>query len=216
MDYVFSLLSSYFRDGGDIMYPIFGVSVVSSFIIINKHSYFKKFEKARSLYLAQVKDIVENKVLANGVLTGISEYDDLLESIKEHCANPTESCSTYLMFREFLISCVPKVDKGLSTLSAWIAIAPLLGLLGTVVGMIETFRVITDYGLGNANLTAEGISVALITTQAGLTVAFPMVLFHNHLASKAKNIKNSLFMDGEELVNYVNKCCSANGECNDV
>jgi biopolymer transport protein ExbB len=216
MDYVYSLLSGYFSDGGSLMYYIFGVSVVSSFIIINKHSYLKKFSKARSIYLANLKSMLENKNAPSNVSTGILEYDYLLENISERCSNPSGTCSVYLLFREFLISSVPKLDKNLSTLSAWIAVAPLLGLLGTVGGMIETFKVITDYGLGNPNLTAEGISIALITTQAGLAVAFPMVLFHNHLANKARNIKNTLFIDGEELVNQFNKCCPTNGECKNV
>jgi hypothetical protein len=120
-----------------------------------------------------------------------------------YCREPKKNCSTTLIFREFLIAVVPMLEQGFSTMSAWISVAPLLGLLGTVAGMIQTFRVITTFGLGNPNLTAEGISVALLTTQAGLTVAFPMVLFHNFLLNRSRSIKSRLLKDGEALVNKV-------------
>lgn len=180
---------------------IFGVSVVASYIGLEKLLYLNRFHKARLRYLDLLAPARTLCKISNENATGVKEFDKLLEKVQDHCMEPSTGCSVYLTFREFLISAVPEVDKGLSTMSAWISVAPLLGLLGTVGGMIETFRVITDYGLGNPNLTAEGISIALITTQAGLTVAFPMVLFHNYLCNKAKDIKNTLFKDGEELVN---------------
>ncbi|MBD3315082.1 MAG: hypothetical protein GF344_04790, partial [Chitinivibrionales bacterium] len=70
-------------------------------------------------------------------------------------------------------------------------------------GMIETFRVITAFGLGNPNLTADGIRVALITTQAGLTVAFPLMIFHNYLVNRSRGIVNKLILDGETLIKRI-------------
>ena len=64
--------------------------------------------------------------------------------------------------------------------------APLLGLLGTVIGMIETFQSITLYGTGDPRLMADGISKALVTTMFGLFVAIPMVLLHSIIASLSR------------------------------
>lgn len=63
-------------------------------------------------------------------------------------------------------------------------VAPLLGLLGTVTGMVSTFNVITIYGNQNPVLMADGISEALITTQSGLIIAFPLLLLNNRLVEK--------------------------------
>ena len=88
-------------------------------------------------------------------------------------------------------------------MAAWISVAPLMGLLGTVVGMINTFEIITRFGVGNPNLTAEGISIALLTTQAGLTVALPGVLFQNLLINRKNLVMNRLIRDGEEILNTI-------------
>ncbi len=72
------------------------------------------------------------------------------------------------------------------------AIAPLLGLLGTVLGMIETFDVISVFGTGNSRAMASGIGVALITTQSGLLVAIPGLLMSNRLGRAAEQLKTKL------------------------
>lgn len=82
----------------------------------------------------------------------------------------------------------PTIKRFLPTLSVFAAIAPLLGLLGTVSGMIETFQAITLFGTGDPKLMSGGISVALITTELGLVVAIPLVLMHNWLSGKAKGL----------------------------
>jgi biopolymer transport protein ExbB len=72
-----------------------------------------------------------------------------------------------------------------------------------VMGMIQTFHVITDFGIGNPSLTAQGISVALLTTQAGLTAAFPAMIFHNYLIGKKNTLVAHMLNDCEQLVNRI-------------
>ena len=79
------------------------------------------------------------------------------------------------------------VAHELRFMAALIAAAPLLGLLGTVTGMIHTFRLITLFGVGDARLLADGISEALVTTEAGLCVAIPALLCHAWLTRLAKH-----------------------------
>ena len=67
-------------------------------------------------------------------------------------------------------------------------VAPLMGLLGTVIGMIQTFQAITLFGAGDPKMMAGGISVALVTTMLGLIVAIPLVVLHAGVASSAKRI----------------------------
>lgn len=72
------------------------------------------------------------------------------------------------------------------------SMTPLLGLLGTVTGMIETFDMITEFGTGDPKLLSEGISIALVTTELGLIVAIPTLLLGSLLSTWSKNIKNDM------------------------
>ena len=77
-----------------------------------------------------------------------------------------------------LLAEAPRLERSLSLLAAMAGVAPLLGLLGTVSGMIATFDTISSAGTGNPRLLSGGISEALITTQLGLMVAIPLLLAH--------------------------------------
>ena len=72
------------------------------------------------------------------------------------------------------------------------AVSPLLGLLGTVTGMISTFDIITEFGTGDPKLLSSGISIALVTTEVGLAVAIPALIFGNLLSGWAESIKDDM------------------------
>jgi biopolymer transport protein ExbB len=93
-----------------------------------------------------------------------------------------------LSLDEAILKEIPRIEWGQAILKLLAVIAPLLGLLGTVIGMIVTFQAITLFGTGDPKLMADGISQALVTTALGLVVAVPLLLFHGLVASKAKGI----------------------------
>lgn len=192
--YLYDLFMASFEKGGIIMWPILGVSLVAWVIGLDKLFYLNKFRKARMRFIASISK--ENIQKAAPLSSGNSIFDTLLDNMRK--VSTGESTYQYI-FREFLIFSVNELDKNLSTMNAWISTAPLLGLLGTVTGMIHTFNIITEFGIDNPHLMAEGISIALLTTQAGLTVAFPAMLFHNHLLSKKNLLIGLLMKDGKEL-----------------
>lgn len=82
----------------------------------------------------------------------------------------------------------PVYERNLSTVKLLAAVAPLLGLLGTVIGMIETFQAITLFGTGDPKLMADGISQALVTTMLGLITAVPLLFVHNQLDTRSREI----------------------------
>lgn len=92
------------------------------------------------------------------------------------------------------------LEKGLSMLKLLAALAPMLGLLGTVTGMIQTFQVITEFGNGDPKVMAGGISMALSTTVLGLVAAIPLLLAHNLLSNRAEAIRGILEKQGVSLV----------------
>src|SRR5690606_5735242 len=97
-----------------------------------------------------------------------------------------------LKLEEAVLKERPAIESGLSVLKIIAAVAPLLGLLGTVVGMIATFQAITMFGAGDPKTMAGGISQALVTTVLGLVVAIPVVLIHTFVNGRAKRVVHIL------------------------
>ena len=107
--------------------------------------------------------------------------------------------------QEAILKEIPKMERFLSTLAMLAAIAPLLGLLGTVTGMIDTFQVITLFGTGDPRLMSGGISVALVTTMLGLSVAIPIMLGHSLINRTVDNRIAELEEKAVALVNFSEK-----------
>ena len=93
---------------------------------------------------------------------------------------------------EAILKEVPQLERGLAIIKILAVISPLLGLLGTVTGMIETFQSITLFGTGDPKLMAGGISQALVTTMLGLIAAIPLILLHSIVSGKSKRCVNIL------------------------
>ena len=127
----------------------------------------------------------DGQAINQQLTTDIASQDNALGRIlsvhNEHDAMETESLE--LKIDEAILKEVPKLEKYHSIIKVFAAVAPLLGLLGTVVGMIVTFQALTLFGTGDPKLMAGGISQALVTTMLGLIVAIPLVFLHSVLTS---------------------------------
>ena len=97
-----------------------------------------------------------------------------------------------LVLDEAILKESPKLERGLNLLKLGAGIAPLLGLLGTVTGMIKTFQAMMIYGTGDPQLMAGGISEALVTTMLGLVAAIPLLILHSFCASLARGVQGTL------------------------
>ncbi|NMP33373.1 MotA/TolQ/ExbB proton channel family protein [Thalassotalea sp. M1531] len=97
-----------------------------------------------------------------------------------------------LKLDEQILRETPTVDRGINIIKMFAAIAPLMGLLGTVIGMIMTFQTITLFGTGDPKIMAGNISLALVTTALGLIAALPLILVHSVVAGKAKSVLHKL------------------------
>ena len=106
----------------------------------------------------------------------------------------------HLWLSEAALKEMPGLTKGLLFIKVISVVAPLMGLLGTVTGMIKTFQVITLYGAGDPKMMAGGISQALMTTVLGLVVAIPMVLLHTVVSGQSRKIINILQSQSAGLV----------------
>ncbi len=173
------------RSGGILVWPILLVGLVAFLLSLERFFFLSRVKSntdrvmGKIVKLVEVGDfgqsleLVENRkgpvfrVLAAG-LAARKATRDVLESVLE----------------EAILKELPRLEKFLPTLQVLAAIAPLLGLLGTVTGMINTFQVITVYGAGDPRMMSGGISEALITTKLGLTVAIPIILLHTWFARR--------------------------------
>ena len=107
------------------------------------------------------------------------------------------------ILQEAVLHELPSLQRGLAVLAVMGAVAPLLGLLGTVTGMIETFRIITVFGTGDPKLMSGGISEALVTTELGLAVAIPIMLLHTLLSRRADHILGDMEKQAVGMTNLM-------------
>lgn len=189
------------RAGGWFMMPIILCSIVAIAIVIERFWTLNSNRITPKYVLAQVWTWLKNnqldsaklrelrlssplgQILAAGLLTSKYGRTAMIESIEQTAAQVIHDLERYL-----------------NTLGTIAAITPLLGLLGTVVGMIRVFSEIMLQGTGNANALAGGISEALITTAAGLSVAIPTFMAHRFFARKVDSLVLSLEQESMKLV----------------
>lgn len=137
--------------------------------------------------LAKIKDQENNDSVSNDNLLG-----QLISTANENIHESLDSLE--LILDEKIQSITPTIVIRVKAIKLIATVAPLLGLLGTVIGMIETFQAITLFGTGDPKLMAGGISQALVTTMLGLIVAAPLLFMHSH----AENYSNSIIAFLEE------------------
>ncbi|MEQ8954912.1 MAG: MotA/TolQ/ExbB proton channel family protein [Gammaproteobacteria bacterium] len=189
------------RAGGWIMLPIILCSIVAIAIIIERFWTLNVGRITPKYVLAQVWTWLKNnqldsnklrelrlssplgQILAAGLLSSKYGRAAMIEAIEQAAAQVVHDLERYL-----------------NTLGTIAAITPLLGLLGTVVGMIRVFNEIMLQGTGNANALAGGISEALITTAAGLTVAIPTYMFHRFFMRRVDSLVLNLEQESVKLV----------------
>ena len=105
-----------------------------------------------------------------------------------------------LKMAEAVFKETPELNKGLLIIKVISVVAPLMGLLGTVTGMINTFQAITLYGTGDPKLMAGGISQALVTTVLGLTVAIPTTLLHTIVSGRSRRVSQIIQEQGAGII----------------
>ena len=181
---VLDIALGYFQRGGPVMVPLVAVSFFMWIMICERFVYYTGMEKGDlSELIAAVRG--ERKVPeGRGMGRHIALY------MAENRTGEGE------LDRRLLDQCGmrirPGISRNLGVICILAAVSPLLGLLGTVTGMITTFDVIAMFGTGNARALAGGISEALITTQSGLMVSIPGMLMSVLLVRKAKRLEDRL------------------------
>ncbi|MEX0614652.1 MAG: MotA/TolQ/ExbB proton channel family protein, partial [Methylophaga sp.] len=174
------------QQGGWIGYIIIALGIIGLLIALMRFGILFKAE--RGVRKQQKQTTPDHKNPLGRIL---SVYDD------KH-ADDVETLQ--LKLDEAILRETPAIERGLVTLAILAAVAPMLGLLGTVSGMIETFQSITLFGTGDPKLMSGGISQALVTTELGLAVAIPILLIHSALSSKSNRLIQILDEESASIV----------------
>ncbi len=192
------------KAGGLLMFPIVIFSVAAMAIIAER---FWSLDRKKIIPGSLVKDIVTwsqknelttekiralrsgsplGRILAVGLINSNQSRELMKESIEETGRHVTHDLQRFL-----------------NTLGTIAAVSPLLGLLGTVLGMITVFSVITDIGVGSPGELAGGISQALITTAAGISVAIPSLIFYRYFRGKIDDLVIEMEQEALKLIDVV-------------
>ena len=189
------------KAGGLLMWPIILCSIVTMAIIAERFWSLREskvapknlvakvwqWQKVGHLDKQRIKDLRASSslgmILAAGLINRNHSREIMKESIEEvgrHVAH--------------------ELERFLNTLGTIASISPLLGLLGTVIGMIKVFTVITSMGVGDPSILSEGISEALITTAAGLSVAIPSLMFHRYFRGRIDGLIVTMEQEALKMV----------------
>ena len=137
--------------------------------------------------------VVSSKVKAQIKSDVISENNPLGRVLAVHQANPNADVETLeLKLDEAILKEMPALERFITLIKLIAAIAPLMGLLGTVTGMILTFQSMTLFGAGDPTVMAGGISQALMTTVLGIVVALPMLFLHSIVNSMSQRVVHTI------------------------
>jgi len=194
---VYQLLAA----GGWVMPLIVACSVIALAICIERHFALNSEKVAPTHLLAFVWQQLRRDGLNAQHLKSLRTESPLGEILAAGLVNQHQGRDVMReSIREAASHVVYSLERNLSALGTIAAVTPLLGLLGTVLGMISVFGDITTHGTGNANVLAGGISEALLTTAAGLAVAIPSLVMHRHYTARVESLVVSLEREAIKLV----------------
>lgn len=197
-------IPEHIKKGGVVMIPILGLAFFAFIIGVFKWFEIGGVKRARRRDLDAILrhlrhgDKDDALAFAKSVKGPVGE---MLAAAVEHSEDEKELIEEVLY--EKIVILQPKLERMLPLIAVTAATSPLLGLLGTVTGMIKTFKLITVFGTGDAKSLSSGISEALITTEFGLIIAIPSLILHAILSRKAKGVISSMEQTAVGFINGV-------------
>lgn len=178
-----------FRQGGPLMWPLLGCSVLALGIFLTKLVYFSRLRSDAAALFREVIGLVQEQSYAEaGTLcqrsgSPLARVIGTVLKLQGRSRDQIKTVAGEVAGRES-----GPLERYLGLLSTIATISPLIGLLGTVLGMIQAFQVIAQQGVGTPATLGGGISQALLTTAAGLSVAIPTILAHRYLNDRMQRL----------------------------
>lgn len=203
-------LVEHVRKGGPVMIPILGMAALALLVALYKWFRLALLRRPSQRRFRALLEAVRRHDRAAAVTEARrvgGPTGRMLVVGAEHLGEPRELIEE-VMYENVLTTRL-RLNRMLPFIAICAASAPLLGLLGTVTGIINTFKLITVFGSGDVKTLSSGISEALITTEFGLIVAIPSLLLHAYLSRKAKGIVDRMEMTAMAFLNQVARSAHA-------
>lgn len=204
---IYNAIISFFRDGGLFMYPIAIVLFVGLAVAIERYIYLEKSKQAnksafdRMLPLLRTQDFDQVEALTKDCDSAISRI--VSQGLEAKRVSPRRETMEHAM-QEGVLETLPRLSKRTGFLAILANVATLMGLLGTIVGLIAAFTAVAHADPADkASLLSESISVAMNTTAFGLIAAIPLLIIHYWLLTKTTEIIDSIEMSGVKFLNAV-------------
>lgn len=199
----------YLEIGGPLMWILFAMSILSLTIILERACFFTRRERFHNKNFASdlMEDVSEGHI-ENAIVLCDAEQNSIgctIGSFLQRYDKDGDSYHFDQLVTEIGIENISALERHLYILSIIGYTAPMIGLLGTVTGMIEAFQNLASLGAGDATVVASGISQALVTTAGGLIVAIPTIIAYNLFTRKIEITESEIDRISKNLINVLRK-----------
>ena len=197
-------LKAFFKKGGIVMYPLALVAIFALLLCLERFLVLTHRGHLGRRFMKKLNALVKDGHYEDAAALCLKKETSLsmvLFAVLNRARDKREDAERSL--QEALLREQPKLERRMGLLAAMGTIAPLLGLLGTVTGIITLFTVITEVGTNDARVLAGGISEALVTTETGLVIAIPVMILHGLLSEKIEKVTSELYVQSTSLLNKI-------------
>ncbi|MGE4169427.1 MAG: MotA/TolQ/ExbB proton channel family protein [Candidatus Margulisiibacteriota bacterium] len=191
-----------FAKGGPMMIVMLLCSVVAVYIFFQKLIYLKLHKVNYVRFTERVKTMLLTEGRDSTIQTLGRERGIISRAVADALRADGKGTDLEAGLKNITHYDLPRIEKNIGILSSMITVAPMLGLLGTVFGLIEIFRALAQVNAAEVNAMYAGISVALINTVAGLSIAIPCVFFHHYLTQEVELLVTDMERAVHEIVTF--------------
>ena len=186
----------YLEVGGPILWVLVIISIGAFAVVLERIVFFARNEKnVGSNFRDEILSLVANKKIDEAIALCDTKKSCVASAVKKFLQKAPRGIDVQdyeFILKEITIKETSPYESRLNLLASVISISPMLGLLGTVTGMIRAFTNISKYGAGDAAIVADGIAEALLTTAAGLMIAIPVIVVYNYLNRRLEKMENEI------------------------
>jgi biopolymer transport protein ExbB len=210
------IILDFIQKGGIFMWPLFITALAAIYLIIYKSIQLVPlyFRYSKRLNLLKVRDALKDQryIDAQEEIQGYGPVERILDKGLTYIRDGYDEIAIKDRLEMIYEEELHILDRGLSVILVLGEIMPMLGLLGTVSGMIQVFKAISIYGTGDANALASGISEALLTTETGLVLAIPTMFIYTILNSQIEKNAKLMRQAGATIVTCLRVIKKKNGK----
>ena len=186
----------YLEVGGPILWVLVIISIGAFAVVLERIVFFAMNEKnVGNNFKDEILSLVASKKLDEAIALCDTKKSCVASAVKKFLQKAPKGIDVQdyeFILKEVTNQEISPYERRLNLLASVMSISPMLGLLGTVTGMIRAFTNISKYGAGDAAIVADGIAEALLTTAAGLMIAIPVIVVYNYLNRRLEKMENEI------------------------